>query len=327
MMRSGEGINAVVIGAGHSGARFAHALTNQGNLTAIYDIDPQKALVVARNSGNLAYRTNDLEDAVWKAQAVYICTPPEVHFEQILQSVGEDRVVFCEKPAVTDIRQAFLLQDLLNKSGSKFLVGNYHRLNGSIQRTLQMVRSGGIGELVAMRASYMHDMTQYNQESPWRAEPGMFLYDGGSHPVDLVCEIAGRPIRRVNANKGQGEQYNINVIFEGGVLANVWVDATAQVPVHGTEIEVFGSKGIVRAHNQLPYFELSLGGNRFTRVSVFQPMLPIDHVVAVINAGIRTGRGDFSLLPGINKAVQTVSVLEAAERSAKNLGSPIVLRL
>lgn len=327
MERGGTNINSVVIGAGRAGERFAQALGRAGNPTTIFDTDPVKALAVARKTGVSTFRTSDLRRAVDYSQVVYICTPIDQHYEGICQAIGGNRLVFCEKPVVRDIRQAFDVQKRVKKSGSELIVGNYFRLNSPIQRALHMVQTGYIGDVTAIYANYLHDMSALNQETPWRAVPGMFLWDGRVHPVDLVNLIANRPVMRVAAHQGLGEHYSLDLIYQGGLLANVRVDATAKVPVHGTEIEVLGTRGIIKAHSQGTYCELSLNGSSYQRLYTPQFMQPIDQVVAYINGAIRTGRRDATFLPRIDEAVQAVNVLDAAQRSVKNLGSPVVLRL
>jgi predicted dehydrogenase len=305
--------NALVIGAGISGERFTRALKGINSNTAIYDTDQSRAHRLAQ-SLNFQVAEN-LSDSMVAADIIYICTPIGTHFELAKQAILAGKPICCEKPLTGNLDQALTLQRMVHEKGTLFVTGNYYRLNCSILETKKAVEAGEIGKVAAIQATYLHDMTQYNIQTPWRQQEG-FLYDGGIHPVDLACWIAGEPVREVSAISNAKEDFRFDLVFSSGLLAHIWLNARAQIPVHGAEVEILGTSGTIKAHNKDEFLSIFRSGSeRFEQKSTPQGLSPIERVVTIMEELVSGKPDNFYPLPGIDDAINSIRILDAAEKS------------
>ena len=311
--------NALIVGAGRVGERFANALVAQNFPTAIYDIVPEKALALSRRLGTL--HADNLDAAMDQSQVVYICSPISQHFESASKAVEAEKAVFCEKPLTSKLHEALDLQKIVHQKATPFIVGNYYRLNSSILALKHAIEQGEIGQVIAINAIYLHDMRSLNEETPWREEEG-FWYDGTVHPVDLACWIADERVEKVQAVSGikidshpHPTDIRLNLQFASGLLANIWANARAILPEHGAEIFILGTKGTMRAFNKNEFYEIyNYGQGDFVRVLTPQGALPIDRTVTIVQDFIAGRSDNYYPLPGIDEAVESIRILDWAQR-------------
>jgi predicted dehydrogenase len=100
-------------------------------------------------------------------------------------------------------------------------------------------------------------MRSYFKKTPWRIYQD-FLYGGGIHAIDLAVWIANEPVIKAYASTGiklipkykHPEDYHINLFFKSGMQACVWVNARVVLPIHKSELEVYGEKGTLLSENK-----------------------------------------------------------------------------
>jgi predicted dehydrogenase len=75
-------------------------------------------------------------------------------------------------------------------------IGFNHRFHPAVRRAAELIRAGGIGRIVTLRARYGHG-GRPGLEGEWRSDPaqagGGELIDQGIHIVDLFHWLAGMP--------------------------------------------------------------------------------------------------------------------------------------
>ena len=104
-----------IIGAGG----IAHAHSNnlaeleKVSITAVADIDQQKAIDLAAQWG--ARAVTDYREFLDEVDAVYVCTPPTIHRQQV-EIVAEAGVpIYCEKPLTNSYKTALeLVKEISN---------------------------------------------------------------------------------------------------------------------------------------------------------------------------------------------------------------------
>ncbi len=99
-------LKAGVIGAGVFGGYHARQYA-QGQptiLAGIYDLDPERAQVVARPLGAAVFPT--LEALVAACDVVSVCSPASAHAGQALAALKGGRPVYVEKPLASNLREA-----------------------------------------------------------------------------------------------------------------------------------------------------------------------------------------------------------------------------
>ncbi|MBX3440713.1 MAG: Gfo/Idh/MocA family oxidoreductase [Planctomycetaceae bacterium] len=203
---------------------------------------------------------------------VSIATPNHTHFEVAKAALEKGFNVVCDKPMTFDYAQALELQKLVEKSGVVFAVSHNYTGNPLVRQARQMILSGELGEINAIRSNYIQGWlrtrleTEGQKQSAWRTDPsksgaaGSFG-DIGTHAYNLARYMTGLLPERVSCHLKIFEQgrklddYGHAVIqFENGALGTV----TASQISHGREndlfIEIDGTKGALQWRQENPNY-------------------------------------------------------------------------
>jgi predicted dehydrogenase len=231
-----------------------------------YDIKPERAYgsyqeMVAAESKLSADQRIDF---------VSVATPNHTHFEIAKAFAEAGFNVLCDKPLTFDLSQAEQLAKVVEKTGVVFAVTHNYTGYPLVRQARDMARSGDLGEINAVRASYIQGWLRRRLEKEgqkqagWRTDPkksgaaGCFG-DIGTHAYNLGRFITGLLPEQVSCllkafEPGRElDDYGVAAIrYQNGALGTV----TASQISHGREndlwIEVDGTKGAVEWHQEEP---------------------------------------------------------------------------
>lgn len=196
-----------VAGTGRIANRFAReAIFVSGvEITSAYGRD-QSRLDAFVNEHGLSSGTTDFAELLAEVDAVYIATPHLTHYELARAALSEQKHVLCEKPATLSADHTRELYELARTNQVVFLEAIKTAYAPGFVRMVSVARSGLIGDIVAVDASFT------KLESPDGRE---FQADqaGGS-----VTELASYPL--LGAVKLLGAEPD-HVSFESLVLDGV----------------------------------------------------------------------------------------------------------
>lgn len=199
-----------------------------------------------------------------------VATPNHTHYEIAKAAVEAGLNVICDKPLTFDLQQAEDLAAAVDRSGVVFAVSHNYTGYPMVRQAREMVLSGDLGEINAIRSNYIQGWLRTRLESDsqkqaaWRTDPaksgaaGAFG-DIGTHAYNLARYISGLLPETVSchlkifAPGRQLDDYGHAVIrFENGALGTV----TASQISHGREndlfIEVDGTKGAIEWRQEEP---------------------------------------------------------------------------
>lgn len=199
-----------------------------------------------------------------------VATPNHTHYEIAKAAVEAGLNVICDKPLTFDLQQAEDLAAVVDRSGVVFAVSHNYTGYPLVRQAREMVLSGDLGEINAIRSNYIQGWLRTRLESDsqkqaaWRTDPaksgaaGAFG-DIGTHAYNLARYISGLLPETVSchlkifAPGRQLDDYGHAVIrFENGALGTV----TASQISHGREndlfIEVDGTKGAIEWRQEEP---------------------------------------------------------------------------
>ena len=201
---------------------------------------------------------------------VSIATPNHTHFEIAKAAVEAGFNVICDKPMTFDLAQAEQLAEAVDRSGVVFAVSHNYTGYPLVRQARQMIASGELGEINAIRAFYIQGWLRTRLEASdqkqaaWRTDPGKSgaagcFGDIATHAYNLARYMTGLLPDTVSCNLKIFEEgrklddYGHAVIrFENGALGTV----TASQISHGREndlwIEVDGTKGSLEWHQEEP---------------------------------------------------------------------------
>ena len=187
-------MNFAVIGLGSFGIKRAKAIksSKMAKLVCIFDPDEfnskkaEKELGVPSKSLQEILKNKEID-------IISICTPNKFHKELIIDSLRNDKHIFCEKPISRNFQEA---QDILNatKKYNKILqVGSNHRFFESVLYAKKLVDDGVIGEVLSFNGRIGHNGERLKDSWFWKKDisGGGTLLDNGCHLLDLSRYFIG----------------------------------------------------------------------------------------------------------------------------------------
>ncbi|MBI3838606.1 MAG: Gfo/Idh/MocA family oxidoreductase [Planctomycetia bacterium] len=201
---------------------------------------------------------------------VTVATPNHTHFEIAKAALEAGFNVVCDKPMTFNLEQAEQLAAIVDDSGAVLAVTHNYTGYPLVRQARQMILSGELGEINAVRACYFQGWlrtrieNENQKQASWRTDParsgaaGCFG-DIGTHAYNLARFMSGLKPESVACSlkifeSGRKlDDYGQAVIhFENGALGSV----TASQVSHGREndlsIEIDGTKGALQWRQEEP---------------------------------------------------------------------------
>lgn len=193
--------------------------------------------------------------------AVYLALPNHLHFEWAKKCLLAGKSVLCEKPLVMVVDQARELRDLAQAKGLCCAEAFMYRHHPQVERVLECLRDGSIGELRLIRASFTYLLSDL---SNIRLKPdcgGGALWDVGCYGVNASRYILNEEPKEVLVNSVFGSQSGVDercamqLSFASGVQAQIFAATDAW---RENQVELLGTKGRL----ELPCAFVSPAGKR-----------------------------------------------------------------
>ena len=201
---------------------------------------------------------------------VSIATPNHMHFPVAKAAVEAGFHVICDKPLTLTLAEAEELAKIVKQSNVVFAVTHNYTGYPLVRQAREMVLSGELGEIQAIRAEYIQGWLRSrlegegHKQAAWRTDPtksgaaGCFG-DIGTHAYNLGRSMTGLLPEKISAHLKVFEpprpldDYGHAVIrYENGALGTV----TASQISHGREndvrIEIDGTKASLEWHQENP---------------------------------------------------------------------------
>lgn len=290
-----KGIKTVLIGAGYRGQRLLRLM--QGieayNVTAVFD-----PAAVFHTDGMLEVYTEGPEDykrmiAIQHPELVVIASPWHFHVEQALYALEQGCHVAMEIKGGFCLGEYDPLIEVASRKGLRIYPLENAVFTRENMAMLQLVQAGVLGQLVALRGGYRHDLRdmlvdeQGNLGNPnkpegiWRSrfyltENGDLYPTHGLAPLclaagvgrtDRIAELTSFSSRACGLNEfvahrggtsplpvSMGDIVITQMRTEAGVLITLTHDTTLPRP-RSLDFELQGSKGIWRGEFRQIYIE------------------------------------------------------------------------
>src|SRR5437868_5552168 len=138
-----------------------------------YDIKPERAY----GSYSEMVAGESKLPAAQRIDFVSIATPNHTHYEIAKAFAEAGFNVMCDKPLTFDLAQAEDLAKIVQKTGVVFGVTHNYTGNALARQARDMVKSGELGEIQAVRACYLQGWlrtrleAQSQKQASWRTDP------------------------------------------------------------------------------------------------------------------------------------------------------------
>ncbi|HEV3205128.1 MAG TPA: Gfo/Idh/MocA family oxidoreductase [Gemmataceae bacterium] len=266
---------------------------------------------------------------------VSVATPNHTHFE-IAKSFAEAGFnVMCDKPMTFDLVQAEELAKVVQKTGVVFGVTHNYTGYPLVRQAREMVQSGELGDIQAIRACYIQGWLrsrlekQKQKQASWRTDPkrsgaaGCFG-DIGTHAYNLGRFITGLMPDQVSCNLKifetgrELDDYGVAVLrYQNGAMGTV----TASQISHGREndawIEIDGTKGSIEWHQEEPNKMLVRANGQPHRLYTRDPNAPY-----LIGTGKSSCRLPAGHPEGFFEAFANVYMAAYEDMAARSAGKP-----
>jgi predicted dehydrogenase len=259
----------------------AAQLDNRGVLVAgALSSDPEKARASAEDYGIAPERAYGSYQEMVEAEKrlpegervdfVSIATPNHTHFEIARAFAEAGFNVLCDKPMTFDLKQAEELAQVVEKAGVVFAVTHNYTGYPLVRQARDMVRSGELGEVQAVRVVYLQG-TLRRQRTPeqqrrfaWKTDParaglsgcfgdiGVHAYNLGRFITGLLPEQISCLLERFEPG-GTLDDYGVAAVrFENGALGTITASRISHGRENGLRIEVDGTEGSLEWHQEEP---------------------------------------------------------------------------
>jgi len=209
----GQAVRFGVIGCGEIATATLQALAVADNaeVAMLMDVSPR----VLDDLAELYHvpTTTAVEDlyANSDVDAVYVATPHDTHAEIGIRAAEAGKHVLMEKPITTTLADADALIEACWANDVRLGVGFYAQVDGSLAAARDMLRSGLLGDIMAVRfvvdadkpASYWTGGYSGRIKTDWRSQraraAGGILIMNLSHDINTVRWVTGLEVKRVYA--------------------------------------------------------------------------------------------------------------------------------
>jgi predicted dehydrogenase len=247
------------------------------------------------------FGTTNFDDLLQRddIQIINVCTPNDLHKDQIIAAIKAGKHVYCDKPLLLNHDEGRQVLDVIQTHGKGLVtqMAVQYRYIPATMRAKQIIDEGRLGKILSFRTAFLHaSLVDPNRPAGWRLRPGTgggTLYDMGSHLLDLLTHLLGQPKsiitqtctftpQRIDAATGKTMEVQADDLalmllqMKNGFVGSAEISKVATGVNDDLRMEIHGEKGALRFAlsnpNILEYFdgtapEEPLGGTRgFVRI-------------------------------------------------------------
>ena len=205
----------------------------------------------AQNEGYEGLTRYGVDELIEKCDALLVETDVWDLTETAEKCVRAGKHIHLDKPASGTLEEYKRVLDIAEEKDLVVQLGYMYRYNPAVQKTLQAIREGRLGEIYSINA----EMSTYHPANykKWLSNfGGGIMYILGSHMVDLIVYMLGKPDRVHSFLKHTGldgvdfEDNNLAVLEYEKALARIYISSVEVNGYGRRQLVVSGSKGTVQ---------------------------------------------------------------------------------
>jgi myo-inositol 2-dehydrogenase/D-chiro-inositol 1-dehydrogenase len=321
------------IGSGYIAGQHAAALQSLDGVafSACADLDIDRAEALAQLTG--CRPTTDVQEVIEASDAVWVCTPPKAHRDQVVACLEAGKHVYCEKPLATSVEEGQAAVAAAEASAALAAIGFNFRFHEPWRKCKELIDSGDLGDPVM----FVCQRFGLGATSGWRRDPeqlcGMTI-ESLSHNVDLMRfllgDVASVSAQTAAADGHQPEFDNCLVAtltLKSGVIAGIQATWASSVPATRDGVVGTTATALIEGPSQFEFTDLRVSareeGGAAERVHHFalpsNPLQPAgEHFVQAI-------RGETPLEIPIGDGLRSLEVCAAMVASARSGGAIVAV--
>jgi len=188
--------------------------------------------------------------------AVFIVSANSEHCRETLAAAKAGKHVLVEKPMAMNVRECEQMISACQKAGVRLMVGHMVRLSPVIVRMKEIVRSGQIGTVSAVKTEFVYNarISQRSWVYDQKIAGGGPLFDIGVHCLDTIRFLLDDEVVSVKSHleppptaTRTESTASVQLRFSRGTLATIFCSYAS--PIRRSFIEVIGTEGMLSAVN------------------------------------------------------------------------------
>lgn len=235
-----EPLRIAVIGAGMMGRlhlRVAAELPTT-RVVAVVDVNPEAERLAWLAHADWLQTLDELDDRQLDAAIVAVPTGDHARVAGALLERGVP--VLLEKPIAASVEEARGLIETASRTGVALAVAHVERFNPAVTALHEKLREGGLGQVFQVRAQRLSPF-------PVRVGDSGVALDLATHDLDLMCELAGRPLRVAaetarRAHRSHEDLVAATLRFDSGAIGLLEVNWLTPTKVR--RLTVTGERGM-----------------------------------------------------------------------------------
>lgn len=239
-------LNIAVIGVGSWGKNHARVFKEleKTNLIGIYDVQLEKAKEQATLHRARAFSDLDELLSLEEIDAVSIASPTSTHGEIALKAIEHGKHVLIEKPMTSTLEEAEKIVDIAKSSNVIVSVGFIERFNPIISKSLTLIKSGELGELVLLSARRLGPYW------PDRLKDVDVIRDVSIHDIDAFRYLTSKDPVSVYARGGKLRHSYLDyaeILLDFGNGLTGFIESNYLTPHRHRKLMLTCERGIVEA--------------------------------------------------------------------------------
>jgi phthalate 4,5-cis-dihydrodiol dehydrogenase len=180
--------------------------------------------------GTLAYHSGEALCEEAPVDAVYIATPHQLHAQLAILAARRHKHILVEKPMALSQAECDAMIAAAAQHGVTLVVGPSHAFDKPVQAMAEVIRSGRLGRVQLLHLFSYTDFL-YRPRRPEELDTGLgggIIYNQLPHQVDILRELANRPVTKVTAFLGRWDPerptegaVHALLELEGGIAATI----------------------------------------------------------------------------------------------------------
>lgn len=201
---------------------------------------------------------------------VSIVTPNFMHLPPAKMALENGFPVICDKPLAFSLEEAKELKAIVERTGLTFALTHNYTGYPMVKQARDMVSEGKLGKIRKVVVEYPQGWlsrsveNENNKQASWRVDPkkagiSSAMGDIGTHAENLAEFITGLQIKELCADLtsfGEGRELDddggILLRFDNGAKGILHASQVAAGEVNDLNIRVYGEKGGLEWHQQIP---------------------------------------------------------------------------
>ena len=211
--------------------------------------------------------------------AVDICTPNYLHYEQAMKAIEKGIPLYLEKPMGVNGKEAYEIMEKAKEKGLIHQTALMYRFMPAVNQARDMIKNGEIGEILNFKALMLHSgYMDPKRPMSWKMKKatsgGGAIVDMGIHLVDAVRFMIGE-IKSLRANsktyfkkrpvsKGSDiyeevdvdDWTSVEVEMENGGWGSIETSRISPDLEEETIFEIYGTKGSIKITTKQPRYAI-----------------------------------------------------------------------